>query len=150
MLEVAVAPVLIINTESTNATGAPTMAKRKKRDEHVDRRTKRRFGIEQGLRYKLLYGSRVSEAGNGGTVNISSSGVWFTTENVLSTGLPVELSMIWPARLNGMCPMKLMIYGCVVRSDREGAALAIERYEFRTQGTAPVPLYEETGIRLPT
>ena len=58
--------------------------------------------------------------------------------------------MTWPARLNDVCPMKLMIYGCVVRSDREGAALAIERYEFRTQGTAPVPLYEETGIRLPT
>ena len=35
-------------------------------------------------------------------------------------------------------------------SDRDGAALAIERYEFRTQGTVAVPLYEETGIRLPT
>jgi hypothetical protein len=46
--------------------------------------------------------------------------------------------------------MKLMIYGCVVRSDGDGTALAIERYEFRTQGTAAVPLYEETGIRLPT
>jgi hypothetical protein len=126
------------------------MAKRKRQDENMDRRNKRRFNIEQGLRYKLLYGSRVAEAGNGRTLNISSSGVWFTTEGVLSAGLPVELSMAWPARLNDVCPMKLMIYGCVVRSDKEGAALAIERYEFRTQGTAPVPLYEETGIRLPT
>jgi hypothetical protein len=126
------------------------MAKRKKQDERIDRRTKRRFNIEQGLRYKLLHGSRVSEAGTGRTVNISSSGVWFTTESVLAAGLPVELSMSWPARLNDVCPMKLMIYGCVVRSGQNGAALAIERYEFRTQGTAPVPLYEETGIRLPT
>ena len=46
--------------------------------------------------------------------------------------------------------MKLMIYGCVVRSDQQGAALAIERYEFRTQGSSPVPLYEECGVRLPT
>ena len=97
------------------------MAKRKKQDEHVDRRIKRRFNIEQGLRYKLLYGSRVAEAGNGRTLNISSSGVWFTTEGILSTGLPVELSMTWPARLNDVCPMKLMIYGCVVRSDKDGA-----------------------------
>ena len=126
------------------------MAKRKKQDENVDRRIKRRFGIEQGLRYKLLYGSRVAEAGSGRTVNISSSGVWFTTDAVLSTGLPVELSMSWPARLNDVCPMKLMIYGCVVRSDRDGSALAIERYEFRTQGTTALPLYEEIGIRLPT
>lgn len=126
------------------------MAKRTKQDQRVDRRIKRRFNIEQALRYKLLYGSRVAEAGIGRTLNISSSGVWFTTETVLGTGLPVELSMSWPARLNDVCPMKLMIYGCVVRSDQGGAALSIERYEFRTQGSAPVPLYEETGIRLPT
>lgn len=126
------------------------MAKRKKQDENVDRRIKRRFSIEQGLRYRLLYGSRVAESGTGRTVNISSSGVWFKTEAILGTGLPVELSMSWPARLNDVCPMKLMIYGCVVRSDQEGAALAIERYEFRTQSTAAVPLYEEAGIRLPT
>jgi hypothetical protein len=141
--------MLTLNTESLGV-GAATMAKRKKQDEHVDRRTKRRFGIEQALRYKLLYGSRVAESGTGKTMNISSSGVWFTTEGVLSTGLPVELSMSWPARLNDVCPMKLMIYGCVVRSDKQSAALAIERYEFRTQGTAAVPLYEEAGIRLPT
>jgi hypothetical protein len=30
--------------------------------------------------------------------------------------------------------MKLMIYGCVVRSNDKSAAVAIERYEFRTQG----------------
>jgi len=30
--------------------------------------------------------------------------------------------------------MKLMIYGCVVRSNEKGAAVTIERYEFRTQG----------------
>ncbi len=126
------------------------MAKRKKQDENADRRSKRRFNIEQGLRYRLLYGSRIAESGTGRTVNISSSGVWFKTDTILSTGLPVELAMTWPARLNDVCPMKLMIYGCVVRSDAEGAALAIERYEFRTQGNNTVPLYEETGIRLPT
>lgn len=126
------------------------MAKRKNKDEKSDRRSKRRFKIEQNLRYKLLYGSRVTESGTGKTINISSNGVWFATDNVLGTGLPVELSMSWPARLNDICPMKLMIYGCVVRSDKDGAALAIERYEFRTQGSTPLPMYEEVGIRLPT
>jgi hypothetical protein len=28
-----------------------------------------------------------------------------------------------------------MIYGCVIRSNEKGAAVAIERYEFRTQGS---------------
>jgi ribosomal protein S8E len=113
-----------------------------------ERRTKRRFEIDQEVRYKMLYGQRIAETGVGRTMNISSGGVWFSTENMLTSGMPVELSMNWPVLLNDSCPMKLMIYGCVVRSNEKGAAVAIERYEFRTQGsrnfhgtgTAPVEL----------
>jgi c-di-GMP-binding flagellar brake protein YcgR len=101
-----------------------------------ERRVKRRFTIEQDVRYKMLYGQRIAETGSGKTANISSGGVWFTTETMLTTGMPVEVSMNWPVLLNDSCPMKLMIYGCVVRSNEKGAAVAIERYEFRTQGRA--------------
>lgn len=99
-----------------------------------DKRKKRRFHIEQQVRYKTLYGRHVGEVGTGKTVNISSSGLWFTTDVMLAAGLPMELSMDWPALLNDSCPLKLMVYGCVVRSNQEGAAITIERYEFRTQG----------------
>lgn len=111
-----------------------------------ERRTKRRFQIDQEVRYKMLYGQRIAETGVGRTMNISSGGVWLSTEHMLTSGMPVELSMNWPVLLNDVCPMKLMIYGCVVRSNEKGAAVAIERYEFRTQGsrtfqsTAAVPL----------
>jgi c-di-GMP-binding flagellar brake protein YcgR len=100
-----------------------------------ERRTKRRFQIDQEVKYKMLYGQRIAETGVGRTMNISSGGVWFSTENMLTSGMPVELSMNWPVLLNDSCPMKLMIYGCVVRSNEKGAAVAIERYEFRTQGS---------------
>jgi len=103
-----------------------------------ERRLKRRFHIEQDVRYKMLYGQRIAETGVGRTANISSGGVWFTTETMLTSGMPVELSMKWPVLLNDSCPMKLMIYGCVVRSNERGAAVAIERYEFRTQGSKSV------------
>src|SRR5580700_5743776 len=99
-----------------------------------ERRTKRRFHIEQDVRYKMLYGQRIAETGTGKTMNISSGGVWFTTEALLTSGMPIEISMTWPVLLNDSCPMKLMIYGCVVRSNNKSAAVAIERYEFRTQG----------------
>ena len=99
------------------------------------RRTKRRFQIDQEVHYKMLYGQRIAETGAGRTLNISSGGVWFTTENMLTSGMPVELSMTWSVLLNDSCPMKLMVYGCVVRSNDKGAAVAIERYEFRTCGT---------------
>ena len=100
-----------------------------------EKRTKRRFQIDQEVRYKMLYGQRIAETGVGRTINVSSGGVWFSTENMLTSGMPVELSMSWPVLLNESCPMKLMIYGCVVRSNERGAAVAIERYEFRTQGS---------------
>lgn len=120
-----------------------------------ERRTKRRFQIDQEVKYKMLYGQRIAETGTGRTVNISSGGVWFSTENMLTSGMPVELSLSWPVLLNDSCPMKLMIYGCVVRSNERGAAVAIERYEFRTSGarayqqqqpTMPSPL----EFRLPS
>jgi len=100
----------------------------------ADRRLKRRFRIEQDVRYKMLYGQRVAETGLGKTTDISSGGVSFTTDNMLSIGIPVELSMNWPVLLNQNCALKLMIYGCVVRSNGQGSAMVIERYEFRTQG----------------
>lgn len=111
-----------------------------------ERRAKRRFQIEQDVRYKMLYGQRIAETGSGKTLNISSSGVWFTTETMLTIGMPVELSMTWPVLLNDSCPMKLMIYGCVVRSNERGAAVAIERYEFRTQGRTFQQQAQHPGI----
>jgi len=39
-----------------------------------------------------------------------------------------------------------MIYGCVVRSNEKGAAVAIERYEFRTQGSKA---FQQAGIPAP-
>jgi hypothetical protein len=104
-----------------------------------ERRTKRRFHISEDVRYKMLYGQRLAETGMGKTMNISSGGIWFTTESMLTAGMPIEISMNWPVLLNDSCPMKLMIYGCVVRSNDRSAAVAIERYEFRTQGRSMQP-----------
>src|SRR5436305_13774679 len=99
-----------------------------------DRRSKRRFTIQQDVRYKVSSRHAISEAGVGKTVNVSSGGVWITTENTLSPGLAVELSMNWPVLLHDACPMKLMLYGCVIRSSGRAAALNMVRYDFRTQG----------------
>jgi hypothetical protein len=99
-----------------------------------ERRSKRRFEIQQEVRYKMLSGQRIAEAGAGRIIDISSAGLSLTTETVLPPGLSVEISINWPILLNDSCPMKLVIYGCVVRSSAHAAAVMIERYEFRTQG----------------
>jgi hypothetical protein len=99
-----------------------------------DRRSKKRFVIERDVRYKLLNGHNIADAGAGRTLDMSSTGVSFTTQQALSMGTLVELAISWPALLNDNCPMKLMVFGRVVRSSNGSAATTIEKYEFRTSG----------------
>ncbi|HVN06694.1 MAG TPA: hypothetical protein VMT86_19885 [Bryobacteraceae bacterium] len=97
---------------------------------------KHRFPIEQEVRYQCVTGSRISAAGTGKTLEISSDEIRFTTEQSLRPGANVRLAMDWPAKLDNTCFMKLEIRGSVVHSEAHTAAVKIARYEFRTR--APV------------
>jgi hypothetical protein len=100
----------------------------------ADRRRTTRFPVCEELKYRVMHrSSRVS--GTGRTLNIGSGGVLFTTEEQLPLGRSVELSVNWPARLDGTCPLKFVAVGRVVRSEAEIAAVRIERYEFRTRAS---------------
>ena len=99
-----------------------------------DRRTADRFPIEREVRYKVLNKKNSDEMGVGQTVNMSSNGVYFTTEHMLLPGKRLELAISWPAQLNDTCPLKLVARGRVVRFEPGKAALEIQHYEFRTQG----------------
>ena len=46
----------------------------------------------------------------------------------------VELSVNWPARLDGTCPLQFVATGRVIRSEDDRAAVRIERYEFAPRG----------------
>jgi len=98
-----------------------------------DRRVHIRFPSQHVVRYKFLYGEHLAEVGEGHTLNMSSKGVAFTTETMLAPGLPLELSVDWPALLNGSVSLKLMLYGIVLRSDQQAAVMSITRSEYRTQ-----------------
>lgn len=100
-----------------------------------ERRGAARFPIEQEVRYKV-YGRNTVETGKGRTVNISSGGVLFTTNRGLRAGDRLELSVNWPAQLDNKCPLKLVLTGRIVRVEGEQhAAIAVDHYEFRTQGS---------------
>jgi len=51
----------------------------------------------------------------------------------------VELSVNWPARLDGTCALQFVATGRVVRSELNRAAVRIERYEFKTRSNRPNP-----------
>jgi len=100
----------------------------------AERRAAARFAIEREVRYRLI-DRRAQQAGSGQTVNISSRGLLFTTDQPLQPGEMLEISVQWPAKLDNSCPLKLVASGRVVRSQNGLAAASIERYEFRTQGS---------------
>lgn len=100
----------------------------------TERRASDRFPIERPMRFKTLEARTVSQEGAGQTVDISSGGIRFTTDQRLSSGKRMEIAVSWPAQLNDTCRLKLVAVGRIVRAESGYAAIAIDKYEFRTQG----------------
>ncbi len=100
---------------------------------NTERRRSSRFPIEREVRYKTLNQRTETLAGNGKTLNISSSGVLFTSDHDLPVGTRLELSISWPAQLNDRCLLNLVARGRVTRHNKGQLALQIQQYEFRTQ-----------------
>lgn len=100
----------------------------------AERRRTSRFPVQEDLRYRVVH--KTGTTGTGRTLNIGSGGILFTTEEKLPVGRQVELSVNWPARLDGVCPLKFVAMGRVVRAEARTAAIRIERYEFRTRASS--------------
>jgi PilZ domain len=101
-----------------------------------DRRSTNRFPVREDVRYRVVQSRTAKISGCGTTLNIGSGGILFTTQDKLPIGRMVELSVNWPARLDGTCPLQFVATGRVVRSDGQRAAVRIERYEFKTRSTS--------------
>ena len=106
---------------------------------HADRRHSDRFPIEREVRYRVLSKRSGEETGDGKTVNISSSGVLFTSERFRRTGERVELAISWPVRLDNKHPLKLVVRGEVVRFEPGRVAVRIQQHEFHILRTLPHP-----------
>ncbi len=103
-----------------------------------DRRRNRRFPLTLRVRYSTIGGSPPL-SGSGCTIDISSCGVYFTTEALLPEGRPVQLAIDWPASIEGV-QLQLVTRGMISRSEPGLAAMLIQVYEFRTRGGEVIPL----------
>ncbi|HZS57458.1 MAG TPA: PilZ domain-containing protein [Bryobacteraceae bacterium] len=99
----------------------------------TERRRSSRFPIEREIRYKTLNQRTELQSGVGKTLNISSSGVLFTSEHDMPLGTRLEVSISWPAQLNEKCLLNLVARGRITRHVKGQLALQIQQYEFRTQ-----------------
>jgi len=101
-----------------------------------DQRLNGRYPITLELQYKLLNKGRVEHLGVGRTLNISSGGVLFEADGLLPPTGPIELALSWPFLLEGICNLKLVMRGRIVRCDTSSRAIAVktEFHEFHTAG----------------
>jgi hypothetical protein len=95
-----------------------------------ERRVKARFRIRRELRYKLL---EDNTSGIGETIDMASGGVAIQIDHPLRAGTIIELAISWPVLLQDACPMRLIVFGRVVRNWGLKSACRVDRYEFRTQ-----------------
>jgi hypothetical protein len=97
-----------------------------------ERRSKHRFDMQREMRYKITGDGMPSAAGTGQTINMCSGGVAFAAEHKIQAGSFVELSINWPVLLDDRCPMRLIVFGRVLRVSGQKAVCSIDKYEFRT------------------
>lgn len=117
--------------------------------QEIERRGKVRFPIRRELRYKLLKDGVTAESGAGETLDMGSNGVRFSINRSLPVGAFIELSISWPVLLDQACPMRINVFGRVVRNDGDMCAATIDKYEFRTQARVmqPAPIRNDTRLQ---
>ncbi len=98
----------------------------------LERRSRQRFPLALALEYRLL--DRNECWGLGQTCNISSTGVLFEVAEQQPLFGSIELMVSWPYMLDGVCALKLVIRGRVVRIEGIGVAMESVQHEFRTAG----------------
>jgi hypothetical protein len=94
-----------------------------------DRRQYHRFPISAQAEY-ILDGNRV----NATTLDISRGGVLLKAGAFLQIGQQIVVLIDWPVLLDDHYPIRLAVFGKVLRSNEAGTAVEITRYEFRTRG----------------
>lgn len=96
---------------------------------------RRRYPVQIHLRYKVLRDGFVAARGSGKSREFGGGKLSFHADSPLLEGADLELALDWPLRLEGVCPLQLVVFGRVIASNQEGSTLEIVRHEFRTRGT---------------
>ena len=100
---------------------------------HGDRRTNRRYRLETSLRFSYEHRG-ITHFYSGLTQDLSRGGIRFLADCRPPDGASVEVRIPWPILLQNVCPLELLIWGTIARTDESGTVVKIRCYEFRTCG----------------
>ena len=98
-----------------------------------DRRLHRRYPLRLHVHYKVLDWDVVTQTGSGTTVNISAHGILFESARPLPDRGEIVLEMAWPALLDGVRRLKLVVHGRIVRNEGKAIAVRFTAYDFHTK-----------------
>ena len=99
-----------------------------------DRRLSRRYPIAVELEYRAAGNDGPAIQGFGRTLNLSTGGVLFETDQPLRPEMRIELAIAWPVRLNESLALNLCVCGRVARTDGQFHAIRIREHEFCLRG----------------
>lgn len=106
-----------------------------------------RFPIVLDVEYRFTK-NKVENRGRGRTLDISSGGLLFETDEALNEvefrrNESIKVTLHWPYMLDEKCALKLVVRGRFVRRQGNRIAVTIEQYKFRTAGLVlDRPIYE--------
>jgi len=99
-----------------------------------DRRVNRRYDVELNLRFHYTTEEGVLRVGCGVTAELSRGGILFLTDDPPPAGTDVEAHIAWPFLLQDICPLELVVRGCISGVSDRGTVMRLRSYEFRTCG----------------
>ena len=91
------------------------------------------FPVSLELRFSYRSGN-IIYIGTGRTKNLTDTTVCIETDQDVCSGTDVELRITWPARLQSVCPLELVVRGPLVKQSGGVSILHMESYEFQTCG----------------
>ena len=112
-----------------------------------ERRNRFRFPLDGELRFQVIRRGQGRPAhGVGYITDMSSKGLAFRTDVVLTPGMRLSASMVWPALLDQTCRLRLTLEGTVVRTQGDLVVLGIESHDFRTTGKSGMAAEEVNSL----
>jgi hypothetical protein len=88
----------------------------------------------------------ISYVGTGRTRNFSGEMISFDVDQTTLKKGEMELRILWPTRLQDVCPLELVVKGRLVRTEATGAVLKMQSCEFRTLGPRSFNQVDSRGV----
>ena len=97
----------------------------------LERRLDHRYCFDQPLLFS--FGQyRAARLGAGHTIELGAGGLMFQCDCPPPDGANIELQIMWPFLVQGVCSVMLVIEGMVVRTDARGTAVRMRQWLFQT------------------